>query len=40
MRVRIVLSGVNPTDWKHRMGTNPGQQLEFPEVVPTTTAPE
>ena len=34
VRVRIVLSGVNPTDWKHRMGTNPGQQLEFPEVVP------
>lgn len=33
-RVRIVVSGVNPTDWKHRQGTSPGQQLEFPEVVP------
>lgn len=34
VRVRIVFSGVNPTDWKHRKGTSPGQQLEFPEVVP------
>ncbi|WP_422747685.1 NADPH:quinone reductase [Mycobacterium sp. WMMD1722] len=34
VRVRVVLSGVNPTDWKHRAGTAPGQELEFPEVVP------
>lgn len=34
VRVRIVFSGVNPTDWKHRKGTSAGQQLEFPEVVP------
>lgn len=34
VRVRIVLSGVNPTDWKHRSGPAAGQDLEFPEVVP------
>jgi NADPH:quinone reductase len=34
VRVRIVLSGVNPTDWKHRAGSGPGQAVEFPEVVP------
>lgn len=34
VRVRIVFSGVNPTDWKHRQGAAPGQELEFPEVVP------
>jgi NADPH2:quinone reductase len=32
VRVRIVVSGVNPTDWKSRAGT--GQPLGFDEVVP------
>jgi NADPH:quinone reductase len=34
VRVRVVLSGVNPTDWKRRVGSGPGQELEFPEIVP------
>lgn len=34
VRVRIVVSGVNPTDWKSRDGGAPGQELPFPEVVP------
>jgi NADPH:quinone reductase len=34
VRVRIVYSGVNPTDWKHREGAGAGQELEFPEIVP------
>ncbi|BBZ28874.1 NADPH:quinone reductase [Mycolicibacterium madagascariense] len=34
VRVRIALSGVNPTDWKRRAGSGAGQELEFPEVVP------
>lgn len=34
VRVRVVLSGVNPTDWKRRSGATPGQGLEFPELVP------
>jgi NADPH2:quinone reductase len=34
VRIRIVVSGVNPTDWKHRQGAAPGEELEFPEVVP------
>lgn len=33
VRVRIVVSAVNPTDWKSRAGA-PGQPLAFPEVVP------
>ncbi|EAR24692.1 oxidoreductase, zinc-binding dehydrogenase family protein [marine actinobacterium PHSC20C1] len=32
--VRIVVSGVNPTDWKSRRGAAPGQTLPFDEVVP------
>jgi NADPH2:quinone reductase len=32
--VRVMLSGVNPTDWKRRAGAGPGQPLEFPEIVP------
>jgi NADPH2:quinone reductase len=32
--VRVVISGVNPTDWKRRAGPRPGEALEFPEVVP------
>jgi len=34
VRVRIVVSGVNPTDWKSRRGSGPGQALAFPDVVP------
>jgi NADPH2:quinone reductase len=34
VRVRVVVSGVNPTDWKTRRGSGPGQALAFPEVVP------
>ncbi|MCK0175306.1 MULTISPECIES: NADPH:quinone reductase [Mycobacteriaceae] len=34
VRVRIALSGVNPTDWKHRQGAAPGRELEFAELVP------
>ena len=32
--VRVVVSGVNPTDWKRRRGGGPGRPLDFPEVVP------
>lgn len=32
--VRVVVSGVNPTDWKSRRGGGPGQEPPFPEVVP------
>lgn len=34
VRVRVVVSGVNPTDWKSRRGSSDGQALPFPEVVP------
>ena len=34
VRVRVVRSGVNPTDWKTRRGAAPGQPPPFPEVVP------
>jgi NADPH:quinone reductase len=34
VRVRIVVSGVNPTDWKARRGRAPGDTPPFPEVVP------
>ncbi len=34
VRVRIVVSGVNPTDWKSRRGSGPGQPPPFPEVTP------
>ena len=34
VRVKISVSGVNPTDWKSRQGREPGQALPFPEVVP------
>jgi NADPH2:quinone reductase len=33
VRVRIVVSGVNPTDWKSRLGS-PGGTPPFPEVTP------
>ena len=34
VRVRVVVSGVNPTDWKSRRGTRPGQATSFPQMVP------
>lgn len=34
VRVRIAVSGVNPTDWKRRNGDGTAQTLDFPEVVP------
>lgn len=34
VRVRVHVSGVNPTDWKARRGTSAGQPLAYPEVVP------
>jgi NADPH2:quinone reductase len=34
VRVRIVVSGVNPTDWKTRRGSGPGGTPPFPEVTP------
>ncbi|MDH6236337.1 NADPH2:quinone reductase [Cryobacterium sp. CG_9.6] len=34
VRVRIVVSGVNPTDWKSRHGDTAGEALAFDEVVP------
>ena len=34
VRVRVAVSGVNPTDWKSRRGAQPGTPLPFPEVVP------
>ena len=34
VRVRIAVSGVNPTDWKTRRGVTPGEKLPFDEVVP------
>ena len=34
VRVRILVSGVNPTDWKARRGAAPGQSLPFAVVVP------
>jgi NADPH:quinone reductase len=34
IRVRIAVSGVNPTDWKARAGSAPGLPLAFDAVVP------
>jgi NADPH:quinone reductase len=34
VRVRIAVSGVNPTDWKSRRGSGAGQSLPFAEVTP------
>ncbi len=34
VRVRVLVSGVNPTDWKSRRGAGPGQSPPFEEVVP------
>jgi NADPH2:quinone reductase len=34
VRVKVRVSGVNPTDWKARRGGRGGGELPFPEVVP------
>ncbi len=34
VRVHLAVAGVNPTDWKMRRGSGPGQPPPFPEVVP------
>jgi len=34
VRVQVRVSGVNPTDWKARRGSSPGQPAAFAEVVP------
>jgi NADPH:quinone reductase len=34
VRVKVAVSGVNPTDWKARRGAKPGEPLAFPEAVP------
>ncbi|PZF56484.1 NADPH:quinone reductase [Curtobacterium sp. MCSS17_008] len=34
VRVRVVVSGVNPTDWKARAGGTYGDDLPFPEITP------
>jgi NADPH2:quinone reductase len=34
VRVRVVVSGVNPTDWKSRRGSGAGGELPFAEVTP------
>jgi len=34
VRVKMQVSGVNPTDWKARRGGRPGAELPFPELVP------
>jgi NADPH:quinone reductase len=34
VRVKMHVSGVNPTDWKARRGSRAGAELPFPELVP------
>lgn len=34
VRVRVEISGVNPTDWKARRGDAAGRRTSFPEIVP------
>ena len=34
VRVKMQVSGVNPTDWKARRGGRAGAELPFPELVP------
>ena len=34
VRVKMQVSGVNPTDWKARRGSRAGAELPFPELVP------
>ncbi len=38
VRVRVVVSGVNPTDWKARQGSGDGKALPRPQV-PTKMVP-
>ena len=32
LRVRVVRSGVNPTDWKSRAGRGPGKAVDPPQI--------
>ena len=34
VRINVAVSGVNPTDWKSRVGSKPGDDLPFAEVTP------
>jgi NADPH:quinone reductase len=34
VRIRVLVSGVNPTDWKSRLGSGDGAAPPFPEVTP------
>jgi NADPH:quinone reductase len=34
VRVRVAVSGVNPTDWKRRAAQTASAELEFPEIIP------
>lgn len=34
VRIKLAVSGVNPTDWKTRRGGGPSGSMPFPEVVP------
>lgn len=34
VRVRLLVSGVNPTDWKARRASGAGEATAFPEIVP------
>lgn len=34
VRVQMIVSGINPTDWKARAGLTGPQELPFPEVTP------
>lgn len=34
VRVNLAVSGVNPTDWKSRRGSKPGDRLPFAEITP------
>jgi NADPH2:quinone reductase len=34
VRVRVAMSGVNPTDWKSRSGNRPGERTPYAEMVP------
>jgi NADPH:quinone reductase len=34
VRIRVLVSGVNPTDWKSRLGSGGGAAPPFPEVTP------
>lgn len=34
VRVRVVVSSVNPTDWKSRRGSRAGEALPFSEMTP------